>query len=532
LKRGAEQHILKTSKSSATPLSAAFLSDHVDIVMLLMEYLVAQADFDTNHPTLVLDQPLICTAACLGMRKVVEAALDHGAYINAAGIDGTALRLAASEGFLDIVSLLCERGADVNLRCDQGQSNSIEAAVAGGHVRIIKKLLKHGADMNSVSEKAQAPAVVQAAIIGKCAALQVLLQAGAHFDAALQYKSLSCAIWHLDDAAAAEVVKVLLPYCSNLDEASATDDHNALTYALSHGKLKAARALHAGGADVHYRVHDRTMAHIAAQSGSVAILKWVQSVGVDLRTPSNIAVLPLHSACCSGGLEAFKYLLDVPGAADDVHARTIQQQTPLYFAAAGGAEAVVELLLQRGAAVNVRGSAGTTPLMHAKTAAVVKLLLAAGADASAVDGTHWTVLHHYATAGASAGAVCLVLKAGADPTAGDGDGSTAAHLAGIKGHFALEALLSRAADDYRKKQTIATNSNSSSSSGSSSSSTSTGDSSTTVATASAKSSTACTGSSSTAAASVNDRSAYTQQAEVSHDATAIEQQKYRTMLQL
>jgi hypothetical protein len=89
------------------PLSAQlFLSDRVDMVMLLLEYLVAQVDFDINHPTLVLDQPLICTAACLGMRRVVEALLDHGALINAAGIDGTALRLAASEGFLDIVTLL------------------------------------------------------------------------------------------------------------------------------------------------------------------------------------------------------------------------------------------------------------------------------------------------------------------------------------------------------------------------------------------------------------------------------------------
>jgi ankyrin repeat protein len=216
-------------------------------------------------------------------------------------------------------------------------------------VRIVKKLLKHGTDMNSVSENAQAPAVVQAAMLGKCAVLQVLLQAGAHFDAAVQYKSLSCAIWQLDDAAAAEVVKVLLPHCSSLDELNASDGHTALSYALSHGKLQAARALHAGGADMLCTVQRRTMAHIAAQSGSVAVLKWVQSVGVNLREPSNIAVLPLHSACCSGGLEAVKYLLDVPGAADDANAHTSRQETTLSFAAASGAESVVELLLQRGA---------------------------------------------------------------------------------------------------------------------------------------------------------------------------------------
>jgi MYND finger/Ankyrin repeat len=168
--------------------------------------------------------------------------------------------------------------------------------------------------------------------------------------------------------------------------------------------------------------------------------------------------------------------------------------------------------------VNVRCGAGTTPLMHARTAAVAKLLLAAGADASAVDRTHWTMLHHDATVGASAGAVCLVLKAGADPTAVDRDGSTAAHLAGIKGHFTLEALLSRAADDYRKKQTVATTSNSSSS-------TRTGDSSTAVAVASAVSNAASSGSGSTAAVSANDAKACLQQAAVTRNTTATEQQQ-------
>jgi ankyrin repeat protein len=140
------------------------------------------------------------------------------------------------------------------------------------------------------------------------------------------------------------------------------------------------------------------------------------------------------------------------------------QQTPLFYAVSSDADSVVQLLLQRGATADVFDDECATPLMHARTAADVKLLLAAGANAAAVDKSQWTVLHHYATAAASVGVICLMLKAGTDPTAVDGDGSTAAHVAGIKGHFALEALLSRAADDHLKKQTVVTYSNSSSSS--------------------------------------------------------------------
>jgi uncharacterized protein len=456
LKRGAEQHILKSSNDGSTPLSTAIKSHEVDITMLLLQHLLEQTDFDINHPTLVLDEPLICAAAWSGMCKVVEAALDHGAFINAAGPHGTALKLAAHACHYDIVSLLCERGAELNARCSRMQMSGVEAALMRGNVRIIKKLIKHGADSNAVSPKSQMCPLMQAAMLGKCGVLAALLQAGAHFDAVLQYKCLSSVSLHLQDsAAAAEVLKVLLPYCSNLDQPLVGNDDNALTYALTQGSLYVARALRAAGADVHCSIRGRTAAHAAAQSGSVAVVKWVQSLGVDLRGLTNSHDSPLHCACYSTEPDAAKYLLDLLEAADDVHARNVDQQTPLYYAADSAADSVVQLLLQRGAAVNARDASNTTPLMHAKSAAVVKLLLAAGADAAAADISDNSVLHYLANSGVTAGAICLLLRAGADPTAVDNNGSTAAHIAGMSGHFALEALLSRAAVDYGKKHTTA-----------------------------------------------------------------------------
>jgi ankyrin repeat protein len=132
LKWGAEQHILKSDKGCATALNVAFVFDEVEIFMLLLQHLFEQADFDINHPMLVLDQPLVCAAAGSGMSRVVEAALDHGAFINATGPDGTALLQAARAGHYDTVSLLCERGADVNARSGSLQVSSLEAANRGG----------------------------------------------------------------------------------------------------------------------------------------------------------------------------------------------------------------------------------------------------------------------------------------------------------------------------------------------------------------------------------------------------------------
>jgi ankyrin repeat protein len=47
----------------------------------------------------------------------------------------------------------------------------------------------------------------------------------------------------------------------------------------------------------------------------------------------------------------------------------------------------------------------------------------------------------------------LLLKHGAVPTAVDKNGSSPAHVAGMRGHFIDEALLSQAADEYKKTHT-------------------------------------------------------------------------------
>jgi Ankyrin repeats (3 copies)/Ankyrin repeat len=192
----------------------------------------------------------------------------------------------------------------------------------------------------------------------------------------------------------------------------------------------------------------------AASGGSLAAVKWLQSLGLDPRALTATSDLPLRWACQYKHPHLVQYFLSLPGAAADVHARSSKGQAPLHIAALYAADSIVQLLLQRGAVADARNTSGCTPLMVASSLPVVKLLLAAGADATAFNSMGMTVLQYQAKHGACAGTVCLLLKAGADPTATvtiNGSSVTAATLPGINGHFALEALLSRAADDYRKK---------------------------------------------------------------------------------
>jgi uncharacterized protein len=378
-----------------------------------------------------------------------------------------------------MVSLLCERAANVQMRF--GPTNSLDEAVLRCDVKAVRALIQHGADVNVVGDDMHPPAVLQAAVSGRCDLVQQLLDAGAILDTELQQETVVKCCSMLPDAVAAKVVKLLLPHCSSFAdidcESGATFGATLLVAAVCKGKLQVAQTLHAAGADVHYTDEDGSLMHYAASSGSLAVVEWVQSLGFDARAASAEQLLPLHCASKHKHVHIAKYLLALPGAARDVHARNDEGQTPLHAAACSGADSVVQLLLQRGADADARDYTGHSLLMLASTVAVVKLLLAAGADASAITLMNSNVLHLHAQRGSCAGIICLLLKAGANPASArsvDGTIVTAASIAGINGHFALEALLSRAAADYCKKHPIVSSAVGDSSSTSSSESSSSG----------------------------------------------------------
>ena len=97
----------------------------------------------------------------------------------------------------------------------------------------------------------------------------------------------------------------------------------------------------------------------------------------------------------------------------------------------GGHTDVVELLLERGAAINSRGSRGETALLLAASkgnSEVVKLLAEHGADVNQASSDRKTPLHKAAMSG-DFETVEVLLEAGADPSIKDRSGRTAAELA-------------------------------------------------------------------------------------------------------
>lgn len=107
----------------------------------------------------------------------VEAAIAAGMDINCSNYDGrTALMIASSRGFRQVVHALLRAGAEVNTVDSRSHSALLEATLFG-HDKIIKLLLEYGAEIRAPSEK-QASLLCTATGEGNLALVKRLLQAG------------------------------------------------------------------------------------------------------------------------------------------------------------------------------------------------------------------------------------------------------------------------------------------------------------------------------------------------------------------
>jgi hypothetical protein len=89
--------------------------------------------------------------------NIARICLDAGADVNfqgskvspfsKAGIEGTALQIAAARGYPEIVRLLLDAGADVNLKAGY-RGTALQIAATKGHLEMVKLLLDAGADLN------------------------------------------------------------------------------------------------------------------------------------------------------------------------------------------------------------------------------------------------------------------------------------------------------------------------------------------------------------------------------------------------
>jgi ankyrin repeat protein len=119
-------------------------------------------------------------------------------------------------------------------------------------------------------------------------------------------------------------------------------------------------------------------------------------------------------------------------------------RTALFLAVKGEQRQLVQLLIERGAAVNTGDATGITPLhLAVKSTVIAAYLLEQGADPHAADHNECTPLYYAAFAG-SAAVVNLLLEHGADDSAVNSCGRKTLFAAVEEGHInVLELLAAR-----------------------------------------------------------------------------------------
>lgn len=126
----------KKNNGNRSPLFYAMRSDHMDIVRLFVD----------NGGEITINEAATC-----GFIETIEEQIAKGVDPN------TLLHSAAFGGQKDIVELLINNGADVNLKDGNSEFTPIFYAIIKNHEMVIDILIKNGADLNAKDKNGDSP---------------------------------------------------------------------------------------------------------------------------------------------------------------------------------------------------------------------------------------------------------------------------------------------------------------------------------------------------------------------------------------
>jgi ankyrin repeat protein len=371
----------------------------------------------------VLGHPPLVEAVRYGEREILQALLNARARHHYNGLyslaDGSALEEAVKKRNTGVVRMLLDAADDIRETASRF-GNSLPLAVSQGDRDLIIALLDAGADPNAKDEGGLA--LIFASGTGDAEMARILIKAGADVDA--QYGQALREASHRDDE---EIICILLAAGAavSLELYGGT----ALGIASHRGCTKIVKMLLDAGADVNavngralreasYRGHEEIV-HVLLEAGAA----------MDMEQYGKMA---LGVAACHGYTKIAKLLLH---AGADVDAGC---GWALHEASSKGCEEAVRILLEAGAAVNMKhnGETALEVASHRGRAKIVRMLLSAGADVNVQCGRAL----RYACYWGCEETVHILLEAGADATMKHNE-ETALEVASCRGHAKIVQML-------------------------------------------------------------------------------------------
>jgi ankyrin repeat protein len=191
----------------------------------------------------------------------------------------------------------------------------------------------------------------------------------------------------------------------------------------------------------------------AIRNNDLSLIQYHLGNGADVNSRGYRDTTPLMYAAAFGTVEAMKVLVD---AGADVNAKNAFDATALMWGAADLAK--VRLLVDKGSDVNAKSKQGRTPLIivasHNGTEAIVRFLIAKGADPKTTDASKNTALIAAAQAN-DANSIHILLDKGVDVNARSLSGETALMSASGNGNLAAVKLLLKAGAEVNTISAVA-----------------------------------------------------------------------------
>ena len=395
-------NIEETDEYGWTPLTMAAGKSYFDVLELLIE-----KGADINVCRQFSDEPL-GEAVKSGDKKMALFLLDHGADINAnkGGLAYTALHTAIEHNRKELIKILLERDADIELQEDNGKS-PLMLACEDGKTEYAEILIKNGADINAHGNDFDYrwTPLIFAAYRGKIDVISLLLDHGVNVDA--RYADGKTALEWATEQNQEEAVKLLKsPSTYNMAEyqqkTKIAADKNALLTTLKNYRFaedkdekelyNTVKSLIESGADINAvcDVYGDTPLMLAAETAPLNVVTALVEHGATVNVKNNYGYTPLINAARTGyekdAIKIVQYLLEQGASVDELH---MSNKTAFLFAAEYGYKEIAQLLLKHGANINAVADGEKNGLMLAGesgNADIVKMFLEEGFDPNCQDG--------------------------------------------------------------------------------------------------------------------------------------------------
>lgn len=371
-----------------TTIGIAASMGYPDIVDLCMRH-----GFDINQPDGECLTPLLYLAVESEELKTVQHLLEKGADANQRTQDGVSpLLLACEQGSNDIAKLLVNKGAKFDIPGKKRKFCPLHHAVRYCDLEVVQLLLDKGADINIRSRDLWTP--LQRAVETErldIDMLNLLIANGA--DIHTRSKDGFQPIHTAAKFGSLATLDRLVTHGSPIN-AQAYNGHTALSSAVASGKSDRVKFLVERGALVNAKSNTGLAPlHNAASQGHIDCVKELIQHGASVNLRDAQQWTPLHFAAYNGYSSIVRLLISHCSA---INAMTSDNQTPLYMAALKGHMETLDVLIEHGAWVNYYGPNFWPPLNRATFLGhtrIVERLLSQGASAASRTQDGWSAIH-------------------------------------------------------------------------------------------------------------------------------------------